>query len=392
MSLAILLPLMLISPLQGDGTGANLITIAPDGAETPSPAGTELVQLALLLDTSGSMKGLIDQARCQLWNVVSELSRAERQGSPIALEIAVYQYGTNSLGESEGFLRQVVGFTDNLDKVSSALISLAVGGSHEYCGQVIGSALEDLAWSDHPDVYKAVFIAGNEPFDQGPTSFGEVLGPITERSITLNTIYCGAIDGKEKTAGQWRFAAALVGGLSARIDHNHHLPQMETPFDERIRELNAKLNDTFVWYGSGAEEAARNQREQDGNARKMSDHAYAARMSAKIGHLYHHVHHDLVDAIQHGKVDLATMPAEKMPPSVAKLSARERVEFVSGKTRERQAVRRQMADVIASRHCFLEEWMSGSVDDSSDETLVLGNALVRAIRERAQGMGYDFAD
>ena len=44
------------------------------------------MQIALLLDTSGSMDGLIDQARTQLWKIVNELALAKRNGVSLYLE------------------------------------------------------------------------------------------------------------------------------------------------------------------------------------------------------------------------------------------------------------------------------------------------------------------
>ena len=61
-----------------------------------------LVQIAILLDTSGSMKGLVDQARCQLWNVVTELAKASRGNELSKLQISVYQYGTESVSKDRG--------------------------------------------------------------------------------------------------------------------------------------------------------------------------------------------------------------------------------------------------------------------------------------------------
>ena len=386
----ILLPILMATSSLAETTPVSVPKPDPaPPAKTAAVAEGALVQVALLLDTSGSMKGLIDQARCQLWNVVSELSQARRDGSPISLQIAVYQYGSKQLPSGDGFLRQVIGFSDNLDEISQALFSLTVGGDKEFCGQVIGAAIGDLEWDASPDVYKAIFIAGNESFDQGPVSYGELLTPINGRSLTVNTIYCGT---KEKGEEQWQSAAGLVGGLFARIDHNHHLPDIQTPFDERMRKLNEKMNATFVWYGPGSTEAAKNQSQQDANAKEMSDHAFAARMSAKIGHLYHHVHHDLIDAIAHGKVDLATMPEAEMPELMVKLTPAERIEMITDKTRQRQAVQREMADLISSRHRFLEEKMSESLDQPAGGALVLGGALARAIREQAQKKGYTFAN
>ena len=355
---------------------------------------SNLIQVALLLDTSGSMKGLIDQAKCQLWNVISDLERANKSSQPIRLQIALYQFGiAKDAGGSEenGFLEKVVGFTDNLDHLSSKLFSLHAGnGGNEYYGEVIKSALDHLAWSTDPKVYKVAFVAGNETFHQGKVSFSELTEHIKDKSITVNTIYCGPEKKKGDFDG-WKTAASSVKGLFRQIDHNHHLPEIETPFDKPMRDLNAKLNETFVWFGEGSQHAASNQHQQDANALDLSDHAFAARMSAKIGHLYHHVHHDLIDAIQHGKADPSKMEVDQMPPLLASLDAEARKKLISDKTMDRQVIRRKMADLISKRHRFLEMKMSESHDLKFDGDKVLGSALSKAIRKQAKSKGYSFS-
>ena len=39
-----------------------------------SQENKNLIQMAILLDTSGSMDGLIEQAKAQLWKIVNELA------------------------------------------------------------------------------------------------------------------------------------------------------------------------------------------------------------------------------------------------------------------------------------------------------------------------------
>jgi len=361
----------------------------PTAPASVSTDKQSLSQIALLLDTSGSMEGLIDQARCQLWNVVSELATASKDGSPSRLEIAVYQYGSKQISKENGFLRQVIGFTDNLDEVSRALFSLSVGGSDEFCGQVIDHALTELEWNPSPDTYKAVFIAGNESFEQGPVTFGEALPKALSQSVIVNSIYCASE--KQKNGREvWDSAATLAGGMYFQIDHNHHLPQMKTPFDSQMRELNEQMNQTFVWYGDESHHVSENQKNQDANAAEMSDHAFAARMSAKIGHLYHHAHHDLVDALDHGTVDLATMPEAKMPSLLQKMSPEARMPFLEEKIAERDRVRRQMADVISKRHAYLQQKMSEQSGKDGEKIAVLGDALIEAVRNQAIERGFQF--
>src|SRR3989337_2424063 len=83
-------------------------------AEEPAPAREQKppVQIALLLDTSGSMSGLIDQAKAQLWKVVNELATAKRGGVRPDLRIALYEYGNDALSAQGHWIRQVSALTD----------------------------------------------------------------------------------------------------------------------------------------------------------------------------------------------------------------------------------------------------------------------------------------
>ena len=142
------------------------------GAKSQSPpADKPLIQIAILLDTSSSMNGLINQARTQLWTVVNEFARTKQSGQAPMLQVAVYEYGNSGLVAGEGYIRQVLPLTDDLDAVSEKLFALTTNGGDEYCGQVIDAATKGLGWSDSAKVYKAIFIAGNEPFTQGPVSY-----------------------------------------------------------------------------------------------------------------------------------------------------------------------------------------------------------------------------
>jgi len=55
------------------------------------------VQLALLLDTSNSMDGLIDQAKTQLWKIVGQFAKTKLGGQIPRLEVALYEYGNDNL-------------------------------------------------------------------------------------------------------------------------------------------------------------------------------------------------------------------------------------------------------------------------------------------------------
>src|SRR5256714_7472776 len=93
-------------------------------AKTNVSAKKPAIQVAILLDTSNSMDGLIDQARTQLWRVVNEFATAKRNGQSPDLEVALYEYGNDGLPEEKGYIRRVLPLTTDLDKVSEELFAL----------------------------------------------------------------------------------------------------------------------------------------------------------------------------------------------------------------------------------------------------------------------------
>src|SRR5262245_306378 len=63
-----------------------------------------LVQIAVLLDTSNSMDGLIEQAKGQLWKICNEFIKAQQNGVTPEVQVALYEYGKSSLAAKDGFI------------------------------------------------------------------------------------------------------------------------------------------------------------------------------------------------------------------------------------------------------------------------------------------------
>src|SRR5256885_4196437 len=92
----------------------------------------DTVQIALLLDTSSSMDGLINQARSQLWTMVDQMGRMTRvvdgKTRGVKIELALYQYGNDTLSETTGYIQQVLPFSTDLDNESDKLHALLTNG------------------------------------------------------------------------------------------------------------------------------------------------------------------------------------------------------------------------------------------------------------------------
>ncbi len=253
-----------------------------------------LIQVALLLDTSGSMEGLIEQAKSQLWQILNNLSQAERNGAGPKIEIALYHYGNAEVSQEAGYVQQLLPFTSDFDAVSEALFRLRTNGGEEYCGMAIKTALHDLKWSGGEDQLRLLFIAGNEGFDQGPVRFQKICRKAKDQGIVVNTIFCGqSLDGIQLG---WQQGALITGGHYANIDHNIATDFIETPYDEEISRLNLKLNSTYIPFGEQGLNKQQNQQLQDANAITYSVANAASRACFKASGNYVNTSWDLVDA------------------------------------------------------------------------------------------------
>lgn len=359
---------------------------APSPAEPPAAPASEaerpLVQLALLLDTSSSMNGLIDQARSQLWSVVNELAEAKRDGRTPKLEIALYEYGNDGLPAEGGWVRQVLPFTTELDAVSEQLFALSTNGGTEEAPRAVVRAVEDLGWDRAEDTLRIVFVAGNERFDQGPVSPSEAAAAAGRAGIVVNTIFCGSA--RDGTAATWRQPAQLASGSFFTLDHNQALAHIQTPYDARLEALNIELNETYLPYGQRGRRAHERQRRQDANAKKMGK--LSSRAASKGGKMYSNAGWDLVDALDRKKVRLEALGEDQLPPALRGKSDREKRAYVAKKRKERKALQAQIAELAKKRKAAeAEERRRRRLDERPIDRM-----MVEALREQGVKVGLRF--
>lgn len=345
----------------------------------PDPTPARTVQLALLLDTSNSMDGLIDQARSHLWNVVRELSRADGRYGRVDLQVALFEYGNDSLPAREGYIRLVQPFTRDLDLLSEKLFSLRTNGGSEFCGAVIDRAVRTLDWSREAGVYRTIFIAGNEPFTQGDVDYREACAAARSAGIRVNTIHCGHAD--EGIRGKWQDGAELGRGKFLNIDQNHVRIHIDTPYDKPILELNIRLNSTYVPFGAGGGEGRQRQLVQDKNAESAGlAGAALSRATAKAGASYDNRAWDLVDAARADPNVLKETRAEDLPSDLAGMTPEQRTARIAELTAERESIQKQIAELARQREAFLAKART----ERQGEPATLDVAMLEAISGQMQ--------
>ncbi|MEZ5004046.1 MAG: VWA domain-containing protein [Chitinophagales bacterium] len=338
------------------------------------------IQIALLLDTSNSMDGLIEQAKGKLWSIVNEFGRYEKDKNVPDLEIALFEYGNDGLKAGDDWIRQITAFTTDLDFISEKLFELRTYGGSEYCGAVIHDANKSLEWSNRKDDLRLIFIAGNEGFNQGGFNYKDACQEAKGKDITVNTIFCG--DYEQGIRELWKEGALITNGKYINIDQDRSVSYIETPYDKDIDRLNDQLNDTYIWYGRGGADKKINQSRQDANASSFSPANKAERAVSKSSDNYKNAHWDAVDAIDEGNVELDELVKEEyIAPELKNKSKEEIAIYLKEKKSERENIQKEITALNKKRMAYIS-------NQSKDNENTLESAITLAVKELATAKGF----
>lgn len=365
----------------GTQPDAAIASTADPQTESVPAADNTRVQVALLLDTSNSMDGLIDQAKSRLWNIINTLTTLKYKGKAPVVEIALYEYGNDGISAAADYIRRVTPFTTDLDLISEKLFSLRTNGGNEYCGAVIAQATKKLEWGHNPADMKLIYIAGNEPFNQGSISYKESVSEALRKNIFVNTIFCG-----EKGEGVetfWKDGADRGKGKFFNIDSDQKVRFVETPYDTRIQACNERLNKTYISYGARGAEKKYSQEVQDKNARSVSSANYAERAVSKSKGAYKNDSWDLVDKVKEDKDAVAKLKEEDLPEAYKGKKRAEIEKLVTQKTKERESIQKEIAALALQRQAYIDQ-ENRNVTTEDD----LGEAINTSILKLAKEKGY----
>ena len=346
------------------------------GGELPRDATVDTVQIALLLDTSSSMDGLINQARLHLWAIVDRMGGMTRivdgKVRGVRVELALYEYGNSRLSSADGYIRQVLPLTSDLDTVFEQLQGLVTSGGSEYAGQAIQRATRELAWSSDRDALRFVFVAGNEEFDQGPVSPDAAMAAARGKDISVQLIHCGSGD------PTWGAAAQLAGTDLTSIDQDRVAAVIAAPQDADIVRLGGELNSTYLAYGASGAAAVARQAAADASSAKLSAKVAVERSALKAKKAYRNSTWDLVDKVEDDPGFLAKADEASLPPALRGKPLAEKQALVAAQAAKRTQLKAELARLEAERTKFLAgERAKAAPDAPSLETeLVKGTAKI----------------
>jgi hypothetical protein len=348
------------------------------------PSDNNTIQVALLLDTSNSMDGLIEQAKSRLWNIVNTLTTLKYNGQTPKIQIALYEYGNDGLSQEKNWIRQVTPLTQDLDLISEKLFALRTNGGSEYVGAVIADATRGLEWSNSGGSMKLVYVAGNEPFNQGGISYKEAISDARRNNIYINTIYCGDI--KEGISTLWKDGAERGAGKYFAINSNAKVRYIDTPYDAKISALNSKLNDTYIGYGSMGNAKKQSQVAQDINAASLSAANSVERVVTKSkSAAYSNSNWDVVDKYKDDKSFVTSVADSDLPAELQGKTTAEKITFIEVKIAERSQIQKEINDLSTQRQLYIDAQTKQQANQDGDD---LGKAIEKSIIDIAQKNGY----
>ncbi|MEM1424323.1 MAG: VWA domain-containing protein [Planctomycetota bacterium] len=364
--------------------------IAP-ALDAPAPAAHDgpVVQLALLLDTSNSMDGLIDQARAELWTVVNRLQGLRHAAGDVRLHIALYQYGNDTLESADGFVQLRAPFTTDLDVISEQLFALRTDGGNEYCGWAIGDAVAGLDWiapgatDEITPALRMIVIAGNEPFSQGSVAHSETIARAVDAGVRVHTVYCGPEHTGRSTL--WEEGATMGDGFYFAIDQGQRVA-FRTEYDDQIILHNNRLNTTYSNFTFGGQAASVRQLEMDAANEAVSVGQLAERAAAKATSNYDNRTWDITDAFLAGELEEEAIEQEALPEDWQGLPFEVLTDKIQENAEERERINKQIRELYEAR----EAEVAKQRGELGIETL--GTALSAAIIEQAREMGFRHTD
>jgi hypothetical protein len=374
-------------PVAEDPVVASNVAVAPV-VESPvvelpvAPREPGVIDLAIGLDTSGSMKGLLDSARQTIWAIVNDLALVEP--API-LRVALLTFGNDGHTEENGWVNIDSAFTADLDAISEQLFALSTNGGTELVGRVVDAATKNLDWSTDPNALKLIVVAGNESANQDTVvSFRDACGSAISAGIMVNSIYCG--NQADGLAPEWREISLLADGHFASIDQDNGMVIVATPFDDALASLTKSVNTTYIPWGDKGWIGHANQVAQDLNNFELNSEAGASRVLAKNSGLYV-CGWDLVDAVRTQKLEMKDVDRSKLAEELRGLSDEDLKAHVDSMATQRAKIQKEIAEVNTER----EDWLKAERERQNiDDSKAMDRVMRDAIRSQAGGKGFLF--
>ncbi len=347
--------------------------------------GTPYVYVVFVLDTTGSMASLIQTAKEKIWSIATTMASAQ-QTPEIRIGLVAYR------DRDDAYETRVVDLSDDLDSVYATLMDFVADGggdTPESVNKALYDAVHSMSWSQKDNAYQAIFLVGDAPphMDYNEVRYPEIVASALKKGIVINTIQCGEIP---TAVEPWTQIASLGQGNFFQVEQAGGAVAFDTPFDEEIADLSAKLDKTRLYYGTEAEKEKMHDKvaatikltegaSLASRARRGAFNATAGGRTNLLGK------NELVDAVANGVIDLDELEEDALPESLAAMAPAEQKVYVAELAEERADLQRQIQELSKDRDGYLAK----KVDEAGGLKSSLDQKLYDTVKEQAGEAGLD---
>jgi len=352
-----------------------------DDVMIPAPATKSRIEAVFVLDTTGSMAGLIEGAKQKIWTLASEMANAQNE-TEIRMGLVAYR------DRGDQYVTRRFDLSSDLDAMYAELTSFSAGGGGdgpESVNQALHEALNDMSWTSDEGVYRVVFLVGDAPphmdYEQD-VPYTQSVALAAKRGIVVNAIQCGQ---NVQTASIWKKIAGLAQGEYAAIAQDGAMVAMATPVDEELAELNVALADTALTWGADADRSEL--KDKVARSRRAPAAVAASRLSflARSGGKLNSGRLDLVDAVESGEADLEALAEEELPEELRGLARDKQEAVIAERAEKRKLVQARISELVKKRDVYLvaerEKRKVEGADDGFDDK------VLDAVKEQAASVG-----
>ena len=326
--------------------------------EISSTSNSSTLEMVFVLDTTGSMGGLIEGAKQRIWGIVNEVMQSKPHP---AVRIGLVAYRDRG----DQYVTQVLPLTNDLDKVYSTLMDYQADGggdTPEDVRQALVDGVRRAGWSQSSSrIAQIIFLVGDAPPHTDYPDEPDVTTTANEavkKGMIVNTIQCGVIPGTREV---WEAIAQSGQGQYFSIAQNGGVQAIATPYDEQLGALANKLGGTYLAYGGGAGAEGERFRAVAKDVAEVSEQTVATRAapSARAERALNKVVNadayvgDLLQNIENGSVKLDSVKEEDLPADLRKLSPDARKQEIEKRLAERRDLRVQIVSLSKQREEFI---------------------------------------
>ena len=339
---------------------AALIGVQPTSAHQAT--ANEMVEVAFVLDTTGSMGDLIAGAKRKIWSIANTIVEINPNADIRMALVGFRDFGDDYVVKKFDLSADIQDLYGNLTRFNAA----GGGDTPEAVNEALHEAVTQLSWQGEGN--KIIFLVGDSPphMDyQGP-KYAQIVKTARKNQILINAVQAGH---NPETKRIWQSIAQFGNGEFIQLPQNGgKVVVIETPYDTEIKILQDKIDKTVIPYGDLLE--------RNRVKRLLNEKSTAELDTAVSNSIFYSKRSrrkevitgggDLVADVRDNNVEFSKVPEAQLPAELRETPFEERSELLGRLIEERASLEKQMRELVRKHDDYVSNWKMKNKDTDQD--------------------------